>query len=299
MDSMRSLGTSLPVSASKSGRENPPEHLLQAFRSAALSVTTLYKTAVSGQSQLRQSGYQEALDDLLAFLDREKLGLGDGEGWKVRQWATERLEGGESGAAATGLGDSDDEKVDAGTRARSSSPALSRKEGKAAHNSTLPASVRSVSSARTTSAPPTGPAQHEQQHQQTQQQANVAFQSSAPFTFRSSPEYPQQNDNDLDVFVPESTGPTAFNTQSFDSQAPTQSSNPSAPSVRLEVIPRSSRNRRGNPNRMATRSSNSLSAMGSKAGLKRLLPFEEFFDVRDTGGGKDSYGAGVKRGRYS
>ncbi|OAP65604.1 hypothetical protein AYL99_01576 [Fonsecaea erecta] len=88
MDSMRSLNTSLP-----STRPAPPEQLLQAFKSAALSVTNLYKSAAADQNASRQAGYQDALEDLLSFLDKENLGLQDGEGWRVRQWATERYEG--------------------------------------------------------------------------------------------------------------------------------------------------------------------------------------------------------------
>ncbi|KAJ5868645.1 hypothetical protein N7534_003198 [Penicillium rubens] len=80
MDSMRSLNTSLP---SSTPRPQPPEQLLQQFKAAALSVTNLYKNAVCEQAQARSLGYQEAIEDLLHFLDRENLGLGDGEGWKL------------------------------------------------------------------------------------------------------------------------------------------------------------------------------------------------------------------------
>ncbi|KAI9823195.1 MAG: hypothetical protein M1832_002639 [Thelocarpon impressellum] len=117
MDSMRSLNTSLPTSSPKGHRRDPPEQLLQAFRSAALSVTTLYKTAAADQERSHQAGYQEALDDLLAFLDHENLGLDDGEGWKVRQWATERLDGAQTSV------ESDDEKVE--SEQRSGHPSIS------------------------------------------------------------------------------------------------------------------------------------------------------------------------------
>ncbi|KIW68957.1 hypothetical protein PV04_04868 [Phialophora macrospora] len=113
MDSMRSLNTSLP-----SARPAPPEALLQAFRTAALSVTNLYKSAVTDQNASRQAGYQEALADLLSFLDRENLGLQDGEGWRVRQWATERYDG----SAVLHQNDSDDERSESGQRPRSMTP---------------------------------------------------------------------------------------------------------------------------------------------------------------------------------
>ncbi|KAJ9603533.1 hypothetical protein H2200_011719 [Cladophialophora chaetospira] len=113
MDSMRSLNTSLP-----SARPAPPEALLQAFRTAALSVTNLYKSAVTDQNASRQAGYQEALEDLLGFLDRENLGLQDGEGWRVRQWATERFDG----SALPQQTESDDDRSDSGQRPRSITP---------------------------------------------------------------------------------------------------------------------------------------------------------------------------------
>ena len=85
---MRSLNTSLPRSTSR-----PSELLLQQFKTAALSVTNLYKVSAQAESQAKEAGYQEAIEDLLHFLDRENLGLTDGEGWRVRQWATERSDG--------------------------------------------------------------------------------------------------------------------------------------------------------------------------------------------------------------
>ncbi|RDA87178.1 hypothetical protein CP532_4242 [Ophiocordyceps camponoti-leonardi (nom. inval.)] len=70
----------------------PPEQLLDVFKAAALSVTKLYKTSALAESRARTEGYQECLQDLLMLLDRENLGLRDGEGWTIRAWATERLE---------------------------------------------------------------------------------------------------------------------------------------------------------------------------------------------------------------
>lgn len=90
MDSMRSLNRSLP--STRTSRPAPPEDLLPAFKQAALSVTQLYKSAASYQDSIRQAGYQDALDDLLKFLDQENLGLQDGEGWRVREWATARYD---------------------------------------------------------------------------------------------------------------------------------------------------------------------------------------------------------------
>ncbi|KAI9758912.1 MAG: hypothetical protein M4579_002723 [Chaenotheca gracillima] len=290
MDSMRSLGTSLPGSPSKGRQDNPPEHLLQAFRSAALSVTTLYKTAASEQAHARQAGYQDALDDLLGFLDRGELGFGDGEGWKVRQWATERLEGGETGGTTHGPGESEDEKVDNAPRARSSSPAVPKKDSQANQRSATPSSARPTSPARTTSAPPSGPSQQESEPQTSNQR-------SGPFTFRSNVEYPQQQDADMDASMHEGPGSASHGSEN---QTSTQTPTSSTPSVRLEVVPRSSRNKRGNLGRLASRSSNQITSnLASKSGMKRRLPFEEFFDIRDLGNGKDNHPGAPKRGRYS
>lgn len=83
-----------------------PEQLLDVFKAAALSVTKLYKTSALAESRARSDGYQECLEDLLMFLDKENLGLRDGEGWSVRRWATERLDGQETAIHNT---ESDDE----------------------------------------------------------------------------------------------------------------------------------------------------------------------------------------------
>lgn len=90
MDSMRSLNTSLP-SSKRQRSSHPQTGLHQAFKAAAFSVTQLYKAAAADEDAARSAGYQDALEELLGFLDDNSLGLGDGEGWRVRQWATERL----------------------------------------------------------------------------------------------------------------------------------------------------------------------------------------------------------------
>ncbi|EGS20125.1 uncharacterized protein CTHT_0046310 [Thermochaetoides thermophila DSM 1495] len=67
--------------------------LLDAFKAAALSVTKLYKTSAAAQNKARSEGYQECLEELLGFLDRENIGLRDGEGQRIRRWVMERLDG--------------------------------------------------------------------------------------------------------------------------------------------------------------------------------------------------------------
>jgi hypothetical protein len=120
MDSMRSLNKSLPKA--KAAKASPRSDIHQDFRTAALTVTNLYKSAVAEAGRARSEGYQEALEDLISFLDQKKLGLSDGEGWRIRQWATERLDG---TPPAEHSNDSDEEVVEE-RRARSSSPAMER-----------------------------------------------------------------------------------------------------------------------------------------------------------------------------
>lgn len=277
MDSMRSLNTSLPTSAPN---PRPPEQLLQAFKAAALSVTNLYKTAAAEQANARQAGYQDALDDLLTFLDKQNLGLGDGEGWRVRQWATERLS---STRAVHAGSDSDDERGETEKRARSSSPVIQRRSSVELLQQ-RPAS-RSISPVRTESAPP-APSISIQQH-------SSIFARPESFTFRSQYPYPQE----VDMQAPETT---ISNTTQAETASQSQSSS-STPAVRVEVVPRRSRTPHRHPNhssRHNTRSIASARSLGSGAGSKRRIAFGEFFDIGSLGDGKDGQGGGGKRGRF-
>lgn len=277
MDSMRSLNTSLP---SSTPYPQPPEQLLQAFKTAALSVTNLYKSAVADQAQARQAGYQEAIEDLFNFLDRENLGLGDGEGWKVRQWATERADG----TAATASDSDDDDK-----RARSSSPIMSRKEH--------PEADRSRQISRSTSPPrgELGPAQQQQQQQpppQPEQQSAMTqtddsnvFARPPVFTFTAGPQFPQFPSQDVDM-------------QTSDSAPTNSASEEEAPStVSVSVMPRNSRapNRLNNPSRHTGRSS--TREPSTTIGSKRKLQFPDFFDISGLNG-REFFGGG-KRGRFA
>ncbi len=292
MDSMRSLNTSLPASSSKSQRVQPPEQLLQAFKTAALSVTNLYKTAATGQTQARESGYQDALDDLLIFLDKENLGLGDGEGWKVRTWATERLEGRAQGQSP---GDSDDDgKGEVDTRARSSSPAIPRKQSRDVLQPRQ--DTRSASPIRTESAPPTVAAIPVI----TSPPSTNILPKAETFTFRSAYPYPSQQDTVMDSSDPELSS-LPPHTSPQDAHA--QTAPPSTPSVRVEVVPRHMRSggRHGShSNKGSNRSTPTVSALGTGAGYKRRIPFGEFFDIGSFGTGKEGgTGGGGKKGRFT
>ncbi|KAI9780124.1 MAG: hypothetical protein M1816_003179 [Peltula sp. TS41687] len=283
MDSMRTLNTSLPSSSPKARTNDPPEQLLQAFRSAALSVTKLYKTAASEQSRARQTGYQDALEDLLSFLDSEHLGFGDGEGWKVRRWATERIDQGDTtlSIATSAPTDSDDEKTEV-DRARSSSPVV-QPEGNGEEQSSTDLPSETPESISSTQA-------------QVEERQTVV--TPTPFTFRSSLPMPKPQDHDMSG-VTQGSSTTVQPTPPPDNRASNPpSSSLSTPSVRVEVVPRSSRHRNSSShnNRMCTRSLGFLGTLGTGAGYKRKIPFGEFFDVTSSGNGRDGT---TKRGRFT
>ncbi|KAL6896045.1 hypothetical protein HDV57DRAFT_35848 [Trichoderma longibrachiatum] len=116
-----------------------PEQLLDVFKAAALSVTKLYKTSAKAEARARADGYQECLDELLMFLDKENIGLDDGEGWRIRRWATERLDGRDAGQQSA---ESEDE-VDKGER--NASPEIARASTEPIISSPIQIQTRTVS----------------------------------------------------------------------------------------------------------------------------------------------------------
>lgn len=269
---MRSLNTSLP---SSTPHPQPPEQLLQAFKAAALSVTNLYKSAVSDQAQARQAGYQEAIEDLLNFLDRENLGLGDGEGWKVRQWATERADGTPTAASEA----DDDDK-----RARSSSPVITRKE--------QPDADRSRHISRSTSPPrpetniaeqPSAPAPQEQQSGETPSADSDISVKPPVFTFTAAPQFPPPTSQDTDM----QTSDNSINSVSQDETS----------AMNVSLLPRHIRgaNRHNNSPWHTGRSSTREST--ATIGSKRKIQFPDFFDISGLNG-REFFGGG-KRGRFS
>ena len=267
MDSMRTLNTSLPRSPKNSRSKQPPEELLQHFKSAALSVTNLYKTAAADSLRVREAGYQDALDDLLTYLDKENLGLDDGEGWKVRRWATERLDGSPPAHAGS---ESEEERMDVEKRA--TSPATSVPERKSSPEAPTRQRSKSKSPTRTehhiapvdTSSPrPPSPILIKPQG----------------FTFVSAHPYPQDIDMQAPETQPDSTTP-----------APT-----TTPAIRFDL--RSSRatsKHNTHTNRHLTRSK-----LGSGAGSKRKIVLPDFFDLGNFEEGKEGFGGAFKKGRTS
>ncbi|KAK4963437.1 hypothetical protein LTR10_001066 [Elasticomyces elasticus] len=325
MDSMRNLSTSLPSSSRR--RLDQPE-LLMDFKAAALSVTNLYKSAVSVQAKARAIGYQDALDDLLGFLDKEEMGLMDGEGWRVRRWATERLD--EGGVEREGEGSGDEVEpevakddaplVAAGTR--SSSPEAQRKavvprEGSedSGRIEPEPPVLQLQQRQHTRSPTPTPPQHTAHQHQQH------TVPTAETFTFRSSHAYPNTNTHDRE----RETG-TSMDLDTTSQQSHMSSSTPPSSSdatLRHYPHPRPSRNHRhtnhnrqrggdGNVNGRAGTGTISLNLSANNG--KRKMPYPDFFDIsgvnfdgndgrRDgsgngRGAGGGGGGGGGKRGRH-
>lgn len=271
---MRSLNTSLPSSNS---HQQPPEQLLQAFKAAALSVTTLYKSAVTDQAQARQSGYQEAIEDLLQFLDRKHLGLGDGEGWQVRQWATERLDG------PLNSDSEDDDKP-----ARSLSPLAQRK----AHQDTEQQQQAAPVSIATPPSRTNQTVVDEQGHQDDREQREGAVSNNVDesidtslaktpvFTFTAAPTFPVFSAQDVDM-------------QSSDTISTTPISLDEAGGAGKSMLSRAAWN---SSSRVHT-SSRRSPAHNTSLGNKRKLQLPDFFDLSGLNG-RDFSGGG-KRGRFT
>ncbi|OIW29163.1 hypothetical protein CONLIGDRAFT_633328 [Coniochaeta ligniaria NRRL 30616] len=248
-----------------------PEQLLDAFKAAALSVTKLYKTSAAAQAKARADGYQDCLDDILSFLDKENIGLSDGEGWRIRRWATERLEGRDAVSQAM---ESDDEAEKAEPM---SSPEIHRSSSATRLS---PAVTRDEVNMRD-SAPPAMEAVVEVVEEQPQQQKQPEFvvPTQDTFTFQASHAYPNHQESYLNL----------DNLNLSDTHT---TSNTTATSM-----PRSIR-RHGNPPRSSSR--NAANHLGRGAGQKRRLNLGEIFDLGSLGYGKDPFGSnGPKRSRHS
>ncbi|KAF2477167.1 uncharacterized protein BDR25DRAFT_300190 [Lindgomyces ingoldianus] len=252
MDSMRSLNTSLPRATKP--KPTPPPDLSQTFRMAALAVTNLYKAAVADSENTHAEGYQQALDDLLGFLDKENLGVGDGEGWRIRQWVTERQD-----KVFTGPATSDsDEDVAEEKRARSSSPVLGRNSSLEDVHTSEPPHVEAPQ--RSDSAPP--PIHTEPPATDVDMAPPAIFQFSSPHV------HPANGAND-------SAGPDL-----------------SAAARRAFATPRRTSIRSSSRNLQRSAASNLLS-LGNGAGQKRKL-MSEFFNIDNFSDRRDGNGGGKR-----
>ncbi|KAI0407630.1 hypothetical protein F4802DRAFT_552723 [Xylaria palmicola] len=254
MDAMRGCSPKAGLGA------DSPEQLLDAFKAAALSVTKLYKTSAAAQTKSRSDGYQDCLDDLLVFLDKRNIGLGDGEGWQIRKWATERLDGRDSGPQV-----SDDEE-EADKAETVSSPELPRSS-----TASQPSAARTDSAPQTLHPPvviepTTNPVVEEPQMITVPTQENFTFQSSHP--------YPQESY--LNIANLDLSDSTRANDNSIQ-----------GPSARVRRDKRYPRPR------------NTTAHLGRGAGQKRSINFAELFDVGSLNIGKDAFGRDGKRARHT
>ena len=125
---LTSLSSTLPAQSRNSQNsqyEYPPAALMSAFKQAAMSVTTLYKSANTEIERARKQGYQDALDDLLQLINSDRI-YTNSEVTKIREWGLSRRRkaggDGESGARRSDpVDDSEDERGQSQT-APSSSP---------------------------------------------------------------------------------------------------------------------------------------------------------------------------------
>jgi hypothetical protein len=232
--------------------------LLEAFKAAALSVTKLYKTSASALAKSRADGYQDCLDDLLSFLDRENIGAVNGEGQRIRRWVTERLEGRETTSPPL---ESDDEAEK--TEATASSPQIPRSVPAVTPQPSDKGEIQMRDSAPpvlTTVTCPSTPVVEE---------VDIIVPSQETFTFQSSHPYPQDAAMRL------------ANLDLSDSQPH------GAPNRSAQRNGRSRSARTGGPR----------TSLGRGAGQKRKVNLAEIFDLGSLGNGKDVFGGG-KRSRH-
>lgn len=266
MDSMRSLNTSLPGTSST--RPEPPETLISAFKAAALSVTQLYKTAAAAEIRARTEGYQDALDELLSYMDRDNIGLGPGDAGKIRKWATDRLSGREQHADS-------DEDIE---QERASSPITQRNQNTTNTIPHSPSHTPPLTSDVIEGLPP------------------ITLPPTGDFTFTSQLPYPDTDMQSVEQEIVDQSG------NRTNTSPPTQPLHTSAPHGPI-LIPRSNRHggRSSGTSRLSTRPAGSVTRV---TGQKRKINLGDFFDIsslhhhhRDGTGGAGGNGGG-KRGRF-
>ena len=264
---MRTLNTSLPSNqnSSRPHSDQPPEQLLQAFKNAALSVTTLYKQTVSEQSNARLAGYQDAIDDLLSFLDREHIGLRDGDGGKIRQWATERCE---KGGHGTTPGDSDDDRGEIEDSKNAISEGADRQNSQDIEGRNISPTVTDTASSTNVKI-----------ESLVEEVANPSV-----FTFTAGQSLPVADidmgsaDNALSRTQPASDVSTSMQSRTGNS------------SRNIRALNRHGSSKHGN--RISSVRESNLTT-----GAKRKFQFSEFFDISSLGNTRE--GSGGKRGRFA
>ncbi|KAF1919201.1 hypothetical protein BDU57DRAFT_512149 [Ampelomyces quisqualis] len=268
MDSMRSLNKSLPKT-----KRQPDVH--QTFRTAALTVTNLYKSALADLERSRSDGYQEAIEELLGFLDKESIGAGTGDGWRIRQWAADRLEGAQPKQPGS---DSEEDELD-DKRARSSSPIMEHSivlEDAHTCGSVVETAHRSDS------APPPAQTEAATVDDGDSSALNHVFQFSGPQSYPSSHNNNNHNSNNNNNSSSNNNDATAVG--DFTSAA-----------RRAFPSPRRTSNRPSSRNLQRSAAQNLLQ-LGNGAGHKRRI-MHDFFNVDGFNDRRDGSSGGPKRGK--
>ncbi|KAK3294992.1 uncharacterized protein B0H64DRAFT_402332 [Chaetomium fimeti] len=238
--------------------------LLDAFKAAALSVTKLYKTSAQAQAKSRADGYHDCLEDLLSFLDKENIGIRNGEAHRVRKWVTDRMEGRDSTSPPL---ESDDEAERSDTQVLSS-PQMQRGVPAAAQRlkDKEEALTRDASAPPVLTTVPIPPSP-------VVEEVDVVVPSQDTFNFQTTHPYP--HDEALRL----------ANLNLSDAQTINASN--------ARTTSRGGRNRNG---RTGTRT-----ALGRGAGQKRKVNLAEIFDLGslEYGNGRDMFGSGGKRSRFA
>lgn len=252
-----------------------PEQMLDVFRTAALSVTKLYKSSITAQAKARSDGYQECLDDLLQFLDKEHLGLGDGEGWKIRAWANERLDTTDTSPQVI---ESDDDAE----KPEPMSPEIQRSSNTSTAQQQHSPTPRVETQQQ---AEPDTPLVQEI----TVDEPEIVVPTQETFDFRSSYPYPQDAQSPLNL----------ANLRLSDARGhdhSMSSSNSAPPSISVSRHPARATRHGGSGGRNGPRAA---SRLGYGAGTKRKVNLGEFFDLGNLGQSKDCLGgSGAKKSRH-
>lgn len=185
-----------------------PEQLLDVFKAAALSVTKLYKTSALAESRARSDGYQDCLEDLLGFLDKENLGLCDGEGWRIRRWATERHDGRDSALQSTESEDETDKAAE-----RTASPEMTRTSAEPQTAAATAMQQQQQQHKADSPAPTSQPRSEEPMHYVVPSQDSFTFQSPHPYPNIATLDLSDSRPHDTPSFPPRSAkarlnGPT-------------------------------------------------------------------------------------------
>lgn len=271
--------------------EAVPEHLLDVFRTAALSVTKLYKSSITAQAKARSEGYQDCLDDLLQFLDKENLGLDDGEGWRIRAWANERL-GARDASPQVMESDDDTEKPEAMPspgvhRSSSSSPirqsAVHQEQQQQQHNQSQPPTLATEAQVEPEAETPV--VEEIPVEEIAMDEPDIVVPARETFDFRSSLPYPQQDaQNQLNI-----GSLRLSDNRPHDNPMP-------------HTTPRASRSARHHSGsagwRGARISNHGANYLGRGAGTKRHLNYEELFGLANLGQVKDGFNTPATKRRH-